>query len=71
MAGVYDLRIKIPGEIDEIKSLEKGLPLGWTVVKSLSTGDLYYLNVITKETTYERPKDRGWFLRCFGCLCYM
>ncbi len=40
------------------------LPPGWETRRSTSTGDVYYLNIVTQESTYERPLSsalpRGW-----------
>ena len=34
---------------------EEPLPEGWGTQLSRSTGDVYYVNLLTNETTYTRP----------------
>ena len=36
-------------------SPDASLPVGWTIRQSRSTGDTYYLNLLTAESTYEKP----------------
>ena len=33
------------------------LPQGWEAHTSRSTGEVYYYNTITEETTYDRPTE--------------
>jgi hypothetical protein len=35
--------------------MEAPLPEGWATEISRSTGDVYYVNVLSNETTYTRP----------------
>ena len=44
--------------------LGMALPAGWETRESRSTGDVYFLNVVTQESTYELPRHAvlpsGW-----------
>lgn len=39
---------------------EPKLPSGWIRIKSRSSGDVYYFNKLTKESTFEVPLPTGW-----------
>jgi hypothetical protein len=39
-----------------LKKLSKGLPKGWQAFLDASSGDVYYGNVDTKETTWTKPE---------------
>ena len=50
---------------DEVGLATPELPAGWATAVSQSTGDMYYINTLTNESTYDRPTqpavaDSGW-----------
>lgn len=40
----------------DLVELSKGLPTGWQAFWDESSGEVYYGNLTTSETTWERPK---------------
>ena len=60
--NVSKLKIKIPADgcsDEHIAYLQSKLPAGWVVQVSFSTGRCYFLNIATKETTYDFPNSGG------------
>lgn len=59
--NVSKLRIRIPNgscSFERMAYLQKRLPYGWVVEKSRSTGECYFFNLETGESTYEFPRNK-------------
>ena len=53
-----------PNSSEHAVHLGMALPAGWETRESRSTGDVYFLNAVTQESTYELPRHAvlpsGW-----------
>ena len=47
------------GTVLQLQQLEESLPEGWETSTSQSTGEVYYVNTLTGESTYDRPTARA------------
>ena len=57
LAALLEPDEQAAGSDEEAPLQDDTLPQGWEAHTSRSTGEVYYYNTITEETTYDRPTE--------------